>query len=76
VTQRKIIGVGIDTASMDYGPSKDFIAHQIINGANVYGLENIANLEKLPPTGATLITLPMKIKGGTGAPTRIIATLP
>ncbi len=76
VTQRRINGVGIDTASMDYGPSKDFIAHQIINGANVYGLENVANLEKLPPTGATLIALPMKIKGGTGAPTRIIATLP
>ncbi len=76
VTQRKINGVAIDTASMDYGPSKDFIAHQIINGANVYGLENVANLEKLPPTGATLIALPMKIKGGTGAPTRIIAILP
>ena len=76
MTQRKINGVAIDTASMDYGPSKDFIAHQIINGANVYGLENVANLEKLPPTGATLIALPMKIKGGTGAPTRIIAILP
>jgi len=76
VTRRKINGVAIDTASMDYGPSKDFIAHQIINGANVYGLENVANLEKLPPTGATLIALPMKIKGGTGAPTRIIAMLP
>src|SRR5713101_2625789 len=76
VTRRKINGVAIDTASMDYGPSKEFIAHQIINGANVYGLENVANLEKLPPTGATLIGLPMKIKGGTGAPTRIIAILP
>jgi len=76
MTKRKINGVGIDTASMDYGPSKDFIAHQIINGANVYGLENVANLERLPATGATLIALPMKIKGGTGAPTRIIAILP
>ncbi len=76
VAKRKINGVGIDTASMDYGPSKDFIAHQIINGANVYGLENVANLEKLPATGATLIALPMKIKGGTGGPTRIMAILP
>ncbi len=76
VTKRRISGVGIDTASMDYGPSKDFIAHQIINGANLYGLENVANLERLPPTGATLIALPMKIKGGTGGPTRIIAILP
>ena len=71
-----INGVGIDTASMDYGPSKDFIAHQIINGLNLYGLENVANLEKVPATGATLIALPMKIKGGSGAPTRIIAILP
>jgi len=75
-TQRKINGVGIDTASMDYGPSRDFIAHQILNGANIYGLENVAHLEKLPATGATLIALPMKIKGGTGGPVRIIAILP
>jgi kynurenine formamidase len=76
VTKRKINGVGIDTASMDYGPSKDFIAHQIINGANIYGLENVANLGQVPRSGATLIALPMKIKGGTGAPTRIMAILP
>ncbi len=76
VTRRKINGIGIDTASMDYGPSKDFIAHQIINRANIYGLENVANLNRVPATGATLIALPMKIKGGTGGPTRIIAILP
>src|SRR5262249_40717505 len=74
--QRKIDGVGIDTASLDYGQSKDFIAHQILNGANIYGLENVANLERLPAKGATLIALPMKIKGGTGGPARIIAILP
>lgn len=73
--ERRIDGVGIDTASLDRGQSKDFIAHQILNGANIYGLENVANLEKLPPTGATLIALPMKIKGGTGGPARIIAIL-
>ncbi len=76
VTERRISGVGIDTASLDHGPSKDFIAHQVINGANAYGLENVANLERVPATGATLIALPMKIKGGSGAPTRIIAVLP
>ena len=76
VQQRKIDGVGIDTASMDYGQSKDFIVHQILNGANIYGLENIANLERLPARGAGLIALPMKIKGGTGGPARIIAVLP
>jgi kynurenine formamidase len=71
-----VVGVGLDTASLDYGATKDFIAHQVLNGANVYGLENVANLERLPPTGATLIALPMKIKGGSGGPVRIVALLP
>jgi len=74
--QRKIDAIGIDTASIDHGPSKDFMAHQILNGANIYGLENVASLEKLPAKGATVIALPMKIKGGTGGPARIIALLP
>ena len=74
--ERKINGVGIDTASIDHGQSKDFIAHQIIYGANIFGLENVANLEKLPTKGATIIALPMKIKGGTGGPVRIIAIKP
>jgi kynurenine formamidase len=74
--QRKIDAIGIDTASIDHGASKDFIAHQILNGANIYGLENVAHLEKLPAKGATVIALPMKIKGGTGGPARIIALLP
>jgi kynurenine formamidase len=74
--QRKIDGIGIDTASLDHGPSQDFIAHQILNGADIYGLENIAKLDQLPALGATLIALPMKIKGGTGGPARIIAILP
>ena len=75
-TARRINGVGIDTASLDYGQSRDFIAHRILSEANIYGLENVANLERLPATGATLIALPMKIRGGTGGPARIIAILP
>lgn len=74
--QRQIDAVGIDTPSIDHGPSKDFIAHQILNGANIYGLENVAHLERVPPVGATIIALPMKIKGGTGGPVRILALLP
>ncbi|MEP7337650.1 MAG: cyclase family protein, partial [Acidobacteriota bacterium] len=76
LAQRKIDAIGIDTASIDYGQSKDFIVHQVLYGANIYGLENVANLERLPAKGATLIALPMKIKGGTGGPARIIALLP
>lgn len=76
LAKRRIDAVGIDTASLDHGPSRDFLAHRVLNGANIYGLENVANLELLPATGATLIALPMKIKGGSGAPARIIAILP
>lgn len=75
VQQRKIKGAGLDTASLDPGNSKDFIAHQIFNGANVYGLENVANLEQLPEKGAILIALPMKIENGTGGPVRIVALI-
>jgi len=73
---RKVDGVGIDTASMDYGPSQDFIVHQVLNKANIYGLENIANAERLPAKNATIIALPIKIEEGTGGPARIVALLP
>lgn len=76
VSQRAVAGIGIDTPSIDHGPSRDFIVHRIINGADVYGLENVANLERLPPKGTTLVALPIKIKGGTGGPVRIIGLLP
>jgi kynurenine formamidase len=76
LVERKVDGVGIDTASLDHGPSKDFRTHQILNGAGIYGLENVTNLERLPPTGATVIALPMKIRNGTGGPVRIVAILP
>ncbi len=73
---RGVDGIGIDTASIDHGASRDFIVHQIVNGNDRYGLENVANLDQLPPTGATVIALPIKIAGGTGGPVRIIAVLP
>lgn len=76
VTERHISGIGIDTPSIDYGPSQDFVVHRIVNGAGLYGLENVARLGELPPSGATLIALPMKIAGGSGAPVRILGILP
>jgi kynurenine formamidase len=76
VSQREVDAIGVDTPSIDYGQSKDFIVHQIINGANKPGLENIANMEKLPAKGTTLIALPMKIAKGSGGPVRVIAILP
>jgi kynurenine formamidase len=76
VTERRVDAIGIDTASIDHGPSTDFPVHQVIMGVDKPAFENVANLDRLPPTGATLIALPMKIAGGSGAPTRIIALLP
>jgi kynurenine formamidase len=70
---RKVGALGVDTASIDHGPSKDFIVHQLVTAANVPGLENVANLGDLPPTGAWVIALPMKIAGGSGGPVRIVA---
>jgi kynurenine formamidase len=58
VGQRAIDAIAVDTPSIDYGPSKDFIVHQTINGANKPGFENVANLDRLPESGATIIALP------------------
>jgi kynurenine formamidase len=74
--QRLVDAVGLDTPSLDYGPSTDFPAHRIFAENNIPGFENIANLRHLPETGAWVIALPMKIGKGTGAPLRMIAVLP
>jgi kynurenine formamidase len=76
VQHRRIRGVGIDTASIDTGQSTDFPAHRILGEANAYALENVANLDQIPTLGSTLVALPMKIRGGTGGPVRLIALLP
>jgi kynurenine formamidase len=73
---RKVHAVGIDTASIDYGPSQTYDAHQALMIENVPALENVANLDKLPAKGAQVLALPMKIKGGSGAPLRVIAFVP
>lgn len=73
VQNRKIKAVGIDTASVDYGQSKDFKTHQVLYAENIPGFENVANLEALPIKGAYIVALPMKIKSGTGGPLRIVA---
>jgi kynurenine formamidase len=75
ITRRAIRGVGIDTASIDPGQSRDFPVHRLLGRADVYALENVTALDRLPPIGATVWALPMKIQGGTGGPVRIIAVL-
>jgi kynurenine formamidase len=73
VNERRAKLVGVDTASVDNGPSRDFLVHRIVAAANASGLENLTNLDRLPPTGAIVVALPMKISGGSGGPARIIA---
>lgn len=72
---RRIKAVGIDTASIDYGPSRDFAAHVHLFEYNTPALENVASMGNLPPKGFSVVALPMKIAGGTGAPCRVIAQL-
>lgn len=76
VEERGAAVLGVDTASIDYGPSADFPVHRIAGAAGVPGLENVANLGELPATGAWLFALPMKIADGSGGPVRIAALVP
>ncbi len=76
VRQRHVAALGVDTASIDYGPSKDFIVHRTASAAGVPGFENLAELDKVPEVGAWIVALPMKIAGGSGGPLRIVALIP
>jgi kynurenine formamidase len=76
IRDRGVAALGVDVASIDYGPSTDFTVHRIAAAANVPGLENLTRLDELPPTGALVIALPMKIEGGSGGPLRAIALVP
>jgi kynurenine formamidase len=73
---RKPKAVGIDTASIDYGQSTLYETHRILYELDIPGFENLTSLDRLPRRGAYIIALPMKIKGGTGAPLRAIAMVP
>jgi kynurenine formamidase len=73
VDERNVAALGVDTASIDYGRSTDFIVHRVAAAKNVPGLENLTNLDRVPPRGATVIALPMKIEGGSGGPVRVVA---
>src|SRR4030095_5377907 len=68
--------IGLDTASIDRGQSTTFDSHQILFAKDVPSLENVAKLDQLPLKGFSVIALPMKIKGGSGGPVRIVAVLP
>jgi kynurenine formamidase len=76
VENRKINAIGLDTQSIDYGQSEFFETHRILCSKDIPFFENVANLDKLPVIGTMVIALPMKIKGGSGAPLRLVAITP
>ena len=76
VEERKVAILGVDTASIDFGKSQDFIVHRVAAARNVSGLENLTNLHRLPATGSLVLALPMKIEGGSGGPVRVVALVP
>lgn len=77
VEERDIVGFGTETVGTDAGQgahlSPPYPAHYILHGAGRYGLQCLANLDQLPPTGATLICPPLKIRDGSGSPLRVLA---
>ena len=76
VEERRAGALGVDTASIDYGRSTDFVVHRTAAAQQVAGLENLTNLDQVPATGATIIALPIKIEGGSGGPVRVVAVVP
>jgi kynurenine formamidase len=75
-----VIGFGVETVGTDAGTAHSFEpafpCHQYLLGAGKYGLTQLANLSKLPPTGAVLIAAPLPIVRGSGSPARVLALVP
>jgi kynurenine formamidase len=76
LADRHVVGIGVDTLSLDYGPSIEFPVHRAWLPSNRWGLECLANLGQLPPVGATLFVGAPAVVGGTGAPSRVLALVP
>lgn len=73
LAERRVAGLAVDTLSLDHGASKDFRTHTQWLPAGRWGIENAANLDQVPPAGATLIVGLAKVKDATGGPVRLIA---
>ena len=71
--ERQVAGIAVDTMSLDNGPSRDFKTHQLWLPSGRWGLENVANLDKVPEAGATLVVGASKVKDATGGLARVIA---
>lgn len=73
--ERDIVGVGVDTFSLDAGAAEDYIAHRTFLPAGKYGVELMANLDSVPPAGATLVVGAPKHARGSGGPSRVFAVI-
>jgi kynurenine formamidase len=73
VKTRGVVGLGIDTMSVDIGATTTYPVHLFTSKENVYHLENVANLALVPPAGATVVVAPIKLENGSGGPARILA---
>ncbi|MCW2646738.1 MAG: uncharacterized protein JWP07_2847 [Pseudonocardiales bacterium] len=72
-----VIGMGVETVGSDAGAAATFDpmfpCHSFMHGAGKYGLTQLRNLDRLPPTGAVLIASPLRIVNGSGSPARVLA---
>ncbi len=77
VEKRDVIGFGTETIGTDAGQAfafqPPFPAHFFMHGKGRFGLQCLTNLDKLPATGAVIVAAPLKIKGGSGSPLRVLA---
>ncbi len=73
LSHRQIAGIGVDTLSLDHGPSQTFDVHLAILGADRYGVENLANLGRIRPRGATAMVGLIPWQEGSGGPARVLA---
>jgi len=80
IEQRDVQGFGVETVGTDAGQAGGFDVpfpcHTLMHGANKFGLASLANLDRLPPTGAIIVAAPLKLKNGSGSPLRVIALVP
>ncbi len=80
LVQRDVRGFGVETINTDAGQSYAwplaYPCHTLMHGANKYGLQCLMNLDLLPPTGAVIVAAPLKIRGGSGSPLRVLALVP
>ncbi len=73
LARRDVVGIGVDTLSLDPGNSSTFDVHVSFLGAGKYGVENLANLDDLPARGATAFVGPIPWEEGSGSPCRVLA---